>query len=116
MSHSIVCGSQPIARHVSSITIGEGSHLHVSPRSAQTLGLGFVFILEYSFVPSFIIPRVLRAANTSSSLPAARRAAAKARAFRGSERGRPARTLPAAFAASASRHRTALTCDDQTGG
>src|SRR5262245_16191576 len=31
-------------------------------------------------------------------------------------RGRPARTLPAAFAASASRHRTALTCDDQTGG
>src|SRR5262249_52296078 len=43
-------------------------------------------------------------------------AAAKARAFRSSERGRPARTLPAAVAASASRHRTALTCDDQTGG
>src|SRR5262249_25029550 len=43
-------------------------------------------------------------------------AAAKAKAFRWSERGRPARTLPAAFATSASRHRTALTCDDQTGG
>src|SRR5215831_9838744 len=43
-------------------------------------------------------------------------AVAKARAFRWSERDRPARTLPAAFGASASRHRTTLTCDDQTGG
>jgi hypothetical protein len=51
MSHSIVCGSQPIARHVSSITIGEGSRLHVSPQSAQILGLVFVFILDYSFEP-----------------------------------------------------------------